>query len=77
MFSLVSDASKIALKALSDVLGSKGYDFIDCQMKTDHLVRLGAQVISRDRFLNELESALQKPSDLGHWHHFFWEYNNG
>lgn len=77
MFSLVSDASKIALKALSDVLGSKGYDFIDCQMKTDHLVRLGAQVISRDRFLDELESTLQKPSDLGYWHHFFWEYNNG
>ncbi|MCD6653414.1 MAG: leucyl/phenylalanyl-tRNA--protein transferase [Sulfurovum sp.] len=77
MFSLVSNASKVAFKALSDVLGSKGYDFIDCQMKTDHLVSLGAQVISRDRFLDELELTLQKPSDLGHWHHFFWEYNNG
>ena len=77
MFSLVSNASKVAFKALSDVLGSKGYDFIDCQMKTDHLVSLGAQAISRDRFLDELELTLQKPSDLGHWHHFFWEYNNG
>ncbi|MDQ1326182.1 MAG: leucyl/phenylalanyl-tRNA---protein transferase [Campylobacterota bacterium] len=77
MFSLVSNASKIAFKALSDVLGSKGYDFIDCQMKTDHLVSLGAQVVPRDRFLDELELTLQKPSDLGHWHHFFWEYNNG
>ncbi|MBD3789982.1 MAG: leucyl/phenylalanyl-tRNA--protein transferase [Campylobacterales bacterium] len=77
MFSFVNDASKVALKALSDVLGAKGYDFIDCQMKTDHLVSLGAQVISRDRFLDELELTLQKSSDLGQWHHFAWEYKDG
>jgi leucyl/phenylalanyl-tRNA--protein transferase len=45
MFSLVSDASKIAFKALSDVLGERGYDFIDCQMKTDHMLGLGAIVV--------------------------------
>jgi leucyl/phenylalanyl-tRNA--protein transferase len=74
MFSLVSDASKVAFKALSDVLGQRGYDFIDCQMETEHMVRLGAQTVSRDHFLDELEAALSKPSDLGSWQHFTWEY---
>ena len=74
MFSLVSDASKVAFKALSDVLGSKGYDFIDCQMKTDHMIGLGAEVVQRDVFLNELELAVKKPSDFGSWKSFSWEY---
>jgi len=76
-FSLVSDASKVAFKALSDVLGAKGYDFIDCQMKTDHMIGLGAEVVERDIFLNQLSEALQKPSDLGSWQHFTWEYRDG
>ena len=77
MFSLVSDASKVAFRALSDVLGAKSYDFIDCQMKTDHLVRMGAKIIDRDIYLDELREALQKPSDLGLWQHFKWEYEDG
>jgi len=76
MFSLVSDASKIAFKALSDVLGRRGYDFIDCQMKTDHMVGLGAETVPRDIYLEELKTALHKPSDLGHWHDFSWEYSD-
>ena len=75
MFSLVSDASKVAFKALSDVLGMRGYDFIDCQMKTDHMLRLGAEEVERSQFLDELQIALQKPSDLGVWYDFNWQYN--
>lgn len=74
MFSLVSDASKVAFKALSDVLGDRGYDFIDCQMKTDHMVGLGAEVVERELFLDALESAIKKPTDFGKWHDFNWEY---
>lgn len=74
MFSLVSDASKVAFKALSDVLGSRGYDFIDCQMKTDHMLGLGAQVVERDDFLDALEESIDKFSDIGSWQHFTWEY---
>ena len=74
MFSLVSDASKIAFKALSDVLGARGYDFIDCQMKTDHMVRLGAEVVERNIFLDALEVAIEKPTDFGSWQKFHWEY---
>jgi len=76
MFSLVSDASKVAFKALSDVLGSRGYDFIDCQMKTDHMVRLGAEVVDRDIFLDALEVAIDKSTDWGSWQEFEWEYKD-
>ncbi|WP_373033667.1 leucyl/phenylalanyl-tRNA--protein transferase [Sulfurovum sp.] len=77
MFSLVSDASKVAFKALSDVLGSRGYDFIECQMKTDHMIRLGAETVERDIFLGALENALEKTTDFGSWQHFKWEYSDG
>lgn len=75
MFSLVKDASKVAFKALSDVLAAKGYDFIDCQMPTDHMIGLGAEVVERNIFLDALSLALQKPSDLGSWHEFKWTYD--
>jgi len=74
MFSLVSDASKVAFKALSDVLGSRGYDFIDCQMKTDHMLRLGAEVVQRDIFLDELSTTIEAPTEMGPWDDFHWKY---
>lgn len=77
MFSKKSDASKVAFKALSDVLGNRGYDFIDCQMKTDHMVSLGAKVVHRNRFLDELQETITKPTDLGSWQDFIWEYEDG
>jgi leucyl/phenylalanyl-tRNA--protein transferase len=77
MFSLTPDASKVAFKALSDVLGRRGYDFIDCQMKTEHMIGLGAEVIERDLFLDALEEAIEKPTDFGSWQHFKWEYEDG
>ena len=75
MFSLTSDASKVAFKALSDVLGSKGYDFIDCQMKTDHMVGLGAEVVQRDVFLDALAMSIDKSTDIGAWHDWSWSYH--
>lgn len=76
MFSLKDNASKVAFKALSDVLGLRGYDFIDCQVINEHLVRLGATAISRDRFLDELKESQTEANDLGSWQYFKWEYND-
>ena len=67
MFSLMSNASKVALKILSNIFVEKGYDFIDCQVETSHLMNLGARLIHRDEFLDALDLSLQKPSDLGSW----------
>jgi len=74
MFSLVPDASKIAFKALSDVLGRRGYDFIDCQMPTEHMIGLGAEVVERNSFLDALEETLKKCGDFGSWENFTWKY---
>ncbi len=39
MFSLMPNASKVALRVLSNILYSKQcYDFIDCQVETPHLM---------------------------------------
>ncbi|HHH20049.1 MAG TPA: leucyl/phenylalanyl-tRNA--protein transferase, partial [Campylobacterales bacterium] len=59
--------SKVALSILSNIFVEKGYDFIDCQVETPHLVSLGARLIDRDQFLDELNLSLLKPSDLGSW----------
>lgn len=77
MFSWHSDASKIALRALSEVLEKNGYDFVDCQLPTDHLMSLGATEVNRDDFLNLLKATLQKPSIIGSWQHFKWRFDNG
>jgi len=67
MFSLMSNASKVALKLLSDILVQKNYHFIDCQVPTEHLISLGAKLVNRDDFLDQLEVALLESSDLGSW----------
>ncbi len=54
MFSKASDASKVALWELCEIMQKNGGDFIDCQMPTDHLIRLGAEVVNREDFLNLL-----------------------
>ncbi|WP_373034902.1 leucyl/phenylalanyl-tRNA--protein transferase [Sulfurimonas sp.] len=54
MFSNVSDASKSAYAVLVRHLIKWGYDFIDCQVPTDHLKSLGAKEVSRQYFLNRL-----------------------
>ena len=77
MFARRSNASKIALTALRGVLAAKSYDFIDCQVETEHLMRMGAVSIPRDRFLDALSAALEKPSDIGSWAEYHWEYEHG
>lgn len=57
MFSHVSDASKAAYAVLIKHLKIWGYDFIDCQVPTDHLKSLGAKEVSRDYFLQRLKDA--------------------
>ena len=54
MFSFVSDASKSAYAVLIKHLKEWGYDFIDCQVPTEHLKSLGAKEVSREYFLDRL-----------------------
>lgn len=47
MFSEVSNASKIALIHLAQTMG---YQLIDCQLPNEHLMSLGAEMISREDY---------------------------
>lgn len=53
MFSYVDNASKIGFTTF--VQNSK-YKLIDCQLHTDHLESLGAEFISRSRFMKYLKA---------------------
>jgi leucyl/phenylalanyl-tRNA--protein transferase len=50
MFSLVSNASKIAFIALAKKLETANYQIIDCQVYNEHLASLGAKEIPRYEF---------------------------
>lgn len=54
MFSMVSNASKVALVALVQH-NEKPYTLIDCQVYNEHLESLGAREISRQGFLGYLQ----------------------
>ena len=54
MFSLLSNASKVAMVALVYMLKKAGFTLIDCQIESDHLNSLGAINISRVDFERRL-----------------------
>jgi len=55
MFSLVSNASKIAFIHLTQKLEKENYKIIDCQVYNEHLASLGAREIIRNEFLKYLK----------------------
>jgi leucyl/phenylalanyl-tRNA---protein transferase len=61
MFSRQTNASKVVLVRLMEHLTEKGYLLLDCQQTTDHLLSMGAEEISRDRFNNLLSEAELPP----------------
>lgn len=67
MFHTATDASKIALYSLCKTMETWGFDFIDCQMPTPHLLSLGAKIISRREFLHLLNLALENQNKKGIW----------
>jgi leucyl/phenylalanyl-tRNA--protein transferase len=55
MFHLETDASKVALVAMVERLASEGFEMLDCQIRSEHMVRLGAREIPRDEYLSRLD----------------------
>lgn len=67
MFSRVTDASKVAFVYLVRQLQRWGYTLIDCQVRTDHLVSLGAETIPRAEFTRLLKRWCPKEGRPGPW----------
>ncbi len=59
MFANKSNASKFAFINWVEVLRKNGIELIDCQVYTPHLESLGAEFISRKKFLDLLEKLTQ------------------
>ncbi len=74
MFMRVSNASKVAFAVFVKQLKKWKFDMIDCQVKTNHLMSLGAREISRKLFLKQLEKSLKSKTMRGKW--FFDNYMN-
>jgi leucyl/phenylalanyl-tRNA--protein transferase len=60
MFYLRPNASKLALLYLVDRLASRGLDWMDVQVRTPHIERLGARTISRNDFLDRLQQTRKR-----------------
>lgn len=67
MFSILPNASKVALAALVYQAVRWRFPFIDCQLHNRHLASLGAREVPRDEFLDRLESALRHDTKRGRW----------
>ena len=58
MFSVETDASKVALYWQVAALRERNIELIDCQVASDHLFSLGARLIPRAEFVARLERGI-------------------
>jgi len=67
MFSRMSEASKIALVTLIEILQEAGYALLDTQFVNDHLKQFGVKEIAKKSYMTKLDKALKatpSPSSL-------------
>jgi len=67
MFSKVTDSSKVALVTLVQHIASLNFDMLDCQVRTEHLISMGAREIPAAKFYDLLRQSLAKPDRKGRW----------
>jgi leucyl/phenylalanyl-tRNA--protein transferase len=67
MFHVEPEASKVGFVTLAWALARSGYQLIDCQQTTPHMVRLGGFEVSREEFARRLEAAVHLPTQQGRW----------
>lgn len=67
MFSVATDASKVALAALAGHLSGRGFPLIDCQQRTPLLAAMGGREIPRKAFLRRVAALVDYPEQPGKW----------
>lgn len=67
MFSAASGGSKVALAGLARCLHRWGWPLIDAQVENDHLLRMGAEHLPRERFLQLVRRQVREESSEGAW----------
>jgi leucyl/phenylalanyl-tRNA--protein transferase len=64
MFSKESNASKVALVHLTQYLSGLGFQLIDCQLVSSHLLTMGAKSLKRPKFLQILQKLRNVNTDF-------------
>lgn len=72
MFSRERDASKVVFIHVARQLERWGYALMDCQVENDHLMSLGAERISRQRFLTILRENVARSAGHDWRMDWFW-----
>lgn len=67
MFHKCSDASKVALATLCQILSDAGFPLIDCQVRSDHMDSMGAVDMDRKQFLSILSVHTESSPDDDLW----------
>ncbi|WP_339721781.1 leucyl/phenylalanyl-tRNA--protein transferase [uncultured Paraglaciecola sp.] len=67
MFHSATNASKLAMLYLVELLKSQGAEFIDCQMQNPHLASLGCIEVPRTQFLTMLAEQNKQSFDKTVW----------
>lgn len=75
MFQKQTNASKVAFVHLVRFLQAHDFKLIDAQQDTMHLRSLGASLLSREAFLQQIENAISFPSLMGNWNEIYVNYS--
>lgn len=71
MFSIRPNASKVALVRATQVLGELGFPFLDCQLGSPHLKRMGARFVPRAIFMQITARFINGKRRIGPWTDYF------
>ena len=67
MFSLSANASKLAMLGLCEILANNEFELLDCQVVSEHLLKLGAVALPREEFASRLQSACPTLTRFRNW----------
>ena len=67
MFSHRDNASKFAMLGLCEILQQNGFKLLDCQVLSQHLLTLGAQLIDRAEFVQLLDEHCASGEQFANW----------
>ena len=71
MYSARSEASKVVLARLCAVLDRWGFPWLDGQVPSPHLYRMGAVTVPREAFLDRITALASDAGRIGAWTHDF------
>lgn len=67
MFSARTNASKYALLYMDRLLRDNVFGLLDCQVQSNHLLTMGARMMSRPSFVAMLDELCEPPTAFGKW----------